>query len=185
MIAPPMHAPSTSSLPGGLTRHNSITPLHVHCTAHSLQCKTSGIAPKHDASLLPAGRSRCCATPPLSTPEATRCPFPYTLRLLGGRTPLCGIGVMSAIDVTVRPAGFNALNALSRPGPGPLINTSTSRMLNSLTAWRAAAEAASWAANGVLLRLPLNPAVPELAQHRTSPWGSVTVMIVLLNVART
>ena len=41
---------------------------------------------------------------------------------------------MSAIDVTVRPAGFNARNALSRPGPGPLINTSTSRMLNSLTA---------------------------------------------------
>ena len=92
---------------------------------------------------------------------------------------------MSAIDVTVKPAGFNALNALSRPGPGPLINTSTSRILNSLTAWRAAADAASWAANGVLLRLPLKPAVPELAQHRTAPSGSVTVMIVLLNVART
>ena len=91
---------------------------------------------------------------------------------------------MSAIDVTFSPAGFNARNALSRPGPGPLMNTSTSRILKSLTAWRATADAASCAAKGVLLRLPLKPAVPELAQQRVAPWGSVIVMIVLLNVAR-
>jgi len=33
------------------------------------------------------------------------------------------------------------------------------------------------------LRLPLNPEVPAVAQHRTSPLTSVMVTIVLLNVA--
>jgi hypothetical protein len=35
----------------------------------------------------------------------------------------------------------------------------------------------------VLFREPLNPAVPALAQTTVLPAGSVTVMIVLLNVA--
>src|SRR5207253_8540740 len=39
------------------------------------------------------------------------------------------------------------------------------------------------AANGVLLRAPLNPAVPADAQEIVSPLVSVIVTIVLLNVA--
>jgi hypothetical protein len=35
----------------------------------------------------------------------------------------------------------------------------------------------------VLLRLPLNPLVPELAQQSVSPFVSVMVTVVLLNVA--
>jgi hypothetical protein len=35
----------------------------------------------------------------------------------------------------------------------------------------------------VLLRLPLNPLVPALAQHNVSPCTSVMVTVVLLNVA--
>src|SRR5215475_1751372 len=72
--------------------------------------------------------------------------------------------------------------ALSRPEPGPLTLTSTSLTPN-LVAVAAAVSAALWAANGVLLRLPLNPTVPEEAQQSASPDGSVIVTVVLLNVA--
>src|SRR5882672_2311396 len=72
--------------------------------------------------------------------------------------------------------------ALSRPEPGPLTLTSTSLTPN-FVAEEAAVSAARWAANGVLLRLPLNPTVPLEAQHKASPLGSVIVTIVLLNVA--
>src|SRR5208283_1826829 len=47
----------------------------------------------------------------------------------------------------------------------------------------AAVSAARCAANGVLLRLPLNPTVPDEAQHNASPLGSVIVTVVFLNVA--
>src|SRR5690606_956818 len=47
---------------------------------------------------------------------------------------------------------------------------------------RAAPSAAICAAKGVLLREPLKFAVPALPQLRTFPLGSVSVMIVLLNV---
>src|SRR5688572_31119447 len=52
-----------------------------------------------------------------------------------------------------------------------------------LRAFSAACWAAIWPANGVLLRLPLKPLVPALAQHRASPLVSVIVTVVLLNVA--
>src|SRR5262249_57601457 len=45
----------------------------------------------------------------------------------------------------------------------------------------AAASAASCAANGVLLREPLKPTLPELAHESVFPCRSVNVMIVLLN----
>ena len=44
---------------------------------------------------------------------------------------------------------------------------------------------AIWAANGVLLREPLKPCEPELAQAITLPCASAIVIIVLLNVAFT
>src|SRR5699024_4256475 len=47
-------------------------------------------------------------------------PFNQTRRRLGGRQPLCGMGVTSRIMVTSRPVACRARMALSRPEPGPL-----------------------------------------------------------------
>src|SRR5437016_13840423 len=71
--------------------------------------------------------------------------------------------------------------AVSRPDPGPFTKTST---FVSPCSWarRAAASAASWAANGVDLREPLKPTFPALAQDRVLPDRSVIVTIVLLKV---
>ncbi len=89
---------------------------------------------------------------------------------------------MSSIDLIVSPAACKAVIALSRPLPGPLTLTSTSRTPNFI-AFSAACWAAIWPANGVLFLLPLKPHVPELAQQRVSPLVSVIVTVVLLNVA--
>src|SRR5438477_9684712 len=109
---------------------------------------------------------------------------PYTRLRFGGRHPLCGIGVTSSIVFTIIPAVCSAVIALSRPEPGPLTRTSS-----SLTPYFEAFSAACWPAicpaNGVLLRLPLKPQVPALAQQRASPLVSVIVTTVLLNVALT
>src|SRR5690606_36381428 len=83
-------------------------------------------------------------------------PTPQTRRRFGGRHPLCGCGVTSEIVPTSRPAACSERIAVSRPEPGPFTNTSTLRMPCSI-ARRAAASAASCAANGVDLREPLNP----------------------------
>src|SRR6185436_9025596 len=76
----------------------------------------------------------------------------------------------------------NARTADSRPGPGPFTRTSNARTPYSC-ATRPALSAATCAANGVLLREPLKPAPPQVAQDNTLPWRSVMVMIVLLNDA--
>lgn len=94
------------------------------------------------------------------------------------------MGVQSSISFTFSPADCKAVMALSRPDPGPLTRTSTSRTPN-LAAFSAACCAAHWPAKGVLFRLPLNPLVPALAQHNVSPLVSVMVTVVLLNVALT
>jgi hypothetical protein len=107
----------------------------------------------------------------------------YTRRFLGGRQPLCGNGVMSVIDTTVRPAACSERIELSRPGPGPFTKTSTSRMLKSLRAVLPTLCAANWAAKGVDLRLPRKPELPLLDQQSVLPCRSVTVIIVLLNDA--
>src|SRR5262245_34634679 len=82
----------------------------------------------------------------------------------------------------MRPEPCKAVTADSRPEPGPLTRTSISFRPN-LPAFSAQVSAARWAANGVLLRLPLNPTVPAEAAQSTSPFVSVMVTIVLLNVA--
>src|SRR5688572_2452189 len=104
-----------------------------------------------------------------------------TRRRLGGRTPLCGLGVTSWIEPTSRPAAVRERMAVSRPDPGPLTKTSTLRIPCSM-ARRAAASAAVCAAYGVDLRDPLKPTWPAEAQAMTAPVGSVIEMIVLLNV---
>src|SRR5271166_6276268 len=105
-----------------------------------------------------------------------------TRRFLGGRQPLCGSGVTSSMALIESPEAWMAVMALSRPDPGPLTLTSTS-LTPYFVAVAAAVSAARCAANGVLLRLPLNPTVPDEAQQRASPLGSVIVTVVLLNVA--
>src|SRR4051812_21779447 len=73
--------------------------------------------------------------------------------------------------------------ACSRPAPGPLTFTSTST-IPLLRACCAAFSAARPAAYGVLLRAPLkNPPFPADAHAIVSPFVSVIVTIVLLNVA--
>src|SRR5688572_5476130 len=94
------------------------------------------------------------------------------------------MGVTSSIVLTVIPAVCRAVIALSRPEPGPFTRTSSS-FTPYLDAFSAACCPAHWPAKGVLLRLPLKPHVPALAQHRASPLVSVMVTTVLLNVALT
>lgn len=106
----------------------------------------------------------------------------YTRRRFFGRHPLWGKGVTSSIDLIVRPAACSDVIALSRPLPGPFTLTSTSFMPN-LIAFSAACWAASWPANGVLLRLPLKPLVPAVDQQSVSPLVSVMVTVVLLKLA--
>ena len=66
-------------------------------------------------------------------------------RRLRGRHPLCGIGVTSRIDVTVKPAACSARCAEALPEPGPDTSTSRVRMPCS-DALRAACSAATCAA---------------------------------------
>src|SRR5262245_47767385 len=91
---------------------------------------------------------------------------------------------MSLIAEISSPAACNERIAASRPAPGPLTHTST-RFIPRFKASRALASAATCAANGVLLRDPLKPALPALAQVTTLPSVSVIVTMVLLNVACT
>ena len=83
----------------------------------------------------------------------------YTRLRLGGRHPLCGIGVTSRIDFTSMPTVCSARIADSRPAPGPLTFTSSDRRPYAFAAL-AAAIAACVAANGVPFRDPLNPIPP-------------------------
>src|SRR6266702_1278349 len=83
-----------------------------------------------------------------------------TRRFLGGRQPLCGIGVTSRIERICRPAVASAWIADSRPDPGPCTRTCT-RRTPRFSASRAACSAATVAANGVDFFEPWNPALPE------------------------
>ena len=104
-------------------------------------------------------------------------------RRFWGRQPLCGTGVTSLIELIRMPSAASARTDDSRPGPGPLIRTSRFLMPCSCAA-RPATSAATWAANGVDLREPLNPWPPEDAQASDPPWRSVMVMMVLRNAVR-
>src|SRR5215213_6767202 len=86
------------------------------------------------------------------------------------------------MPVILMPACWIWMIACSRPAPGPRTRTSHSITPCLRAAW-AAASAARPAANGVLLRAPLKPTVPADAHEIVSPFVSVIVTIVLLNVA--
>ena len=112
-------------------------------------------------------------------------PETQTLRFFGGRHPLCGIGVLSLMVRTSRPAVASARTADSRPGSRTAdVHFHASADPDSL-ALLAAVSDACCAANGVPLRDPRNPSEPELDHAITFPIGSVMVMMVLLNEAWT
>ena len=94
--------------------------------------------------------------------------LPTLRRFFGGRQPLCGIGVTSAILRILKPIAFSARTADSRPGPGPLMRTSMFFTPHSCAALPAFS-AATCAANGVLLREPLKPQLPEVAHASVLP----------------
>ena len=87
------------------------------------------------------------------------------------------MGVISLIDFISKPSACKARMADSLPAPGPFILTSTYLTPNSL-ALAEASLAANWAAKGVPLRAPLNPAVPALAQQTVFPCWSLMVIMV-------
>lgn len=92
-----------------------------------------------------------------------------------------GMGVTSLMLVTASPALCRDRIAASRPAPGPLTNTSICRRPCSIP-FRAASSPALCAAKAVDFLEPRNPTVPELPHAMTIPLGSVSVMMVLLNV---
>lgn len=101
---------------------------------------------------------------------------------MGGRQPLCGMGVTSLISVTSNPEAESDRIAASRPEPGPFTHTSTFLIPASMAS-RAALEAACWAAKGVDFLEPLKPERPALDQETVLPWESVILIRVLLKVA--
>src|SRR5918997_1510489 len=105
-----------------------------------------------------------------------------TRRFLGGRQPLCGIGVTSRIETTRSPTEASAWMADSRPLPGPCTRTCTRRSPRFMAS-RPQFSAATVAANGVDFLDPLKPAFPAEPQASALPRMSVIVISRLLNVA--
>ena len=94
---------------------------------------------------------------------------------------MCGIGVVSLIEIILNPLACNALRAVSLPEPGPL--TSTERIfIPTSKAFTAAESAATCAAYGVDFLDPLNPFCPAEAHEITFPFLSAIDTIVLLIV---
>ncbi len=102
---------------------------------------------------------------------------------LARRQPLCGIGVTSRMDVTVKPAACSARRADSRPEPGPQTSTSTMRMPSR----GLAGGILGGDLRGIRGGLPrtLEAHQPDDDQEMVLPCASVMVIIVLLNDAFT
>ena len=81
-----------------------------------------------------------------------------------------------------RPVACKDLIAVSLPAPGPDKKTSVCCIPWSIACF-AAFSAAVCAANGVPFLAPLKPVTPADAHDNVSPFKSVIVIIVLLNVA--
>src|SRR5437899_5232379 len=91
------------------------------------------------------------------------------------------MGVTSLMAEISSPAACSDRIAASRPEPGPFTHTSTFFKPSEIASF-AADSAEICAAKGVLLRDPLNPTLPALAQATVWPSMSVIVTMVLLNV---
>src|SRR4030095_9368778 len=106
----------------------------------------------------------------------------YTRRRLGGRQPLCGIGVVSRMVITRMPALAIARIADSRPPPGPF-TLNSHWCIPASCAFLAASYAACCAANGVPLREPRKPRAPADDCAIRLPSRSVIEIMVLLKEA--
>src|SRR5260370_34521982 len=91
------------------------------------------------------------------------------------------MGVTSRIIVIFRPAAAIARSADSRPAPGPFTRTVTLFRPCSIDL-AAASPAATCAAQGVDLRLPLNPRAPADDQAITVPGTAGMVVVVVVKV---
>ena len=98
---------------------------------------------------------------------------------MGGRHPLCGIGVISRISIICRPAFCKLRITVSRPGPGPLIKILICLIPKSRQRFKTVS-IAIFAANGVPFRAPLNPHEPADDQAIVSPFKFDNVISVLL-----
>ena len=94
---------------------------------------------------------------------------------------MCGIEVVSLIDIILNPLAWSALSAVSLPDPGPLISTDKVFIPYS-KALLAAESAAICAAYGVDFLEPLKPFCPAEAHAITFPFVSAIEIIVLLKV---
>src|SRR3989344_257325 len=104
----------------------------------------------------------------------------YTLLGLGGRGPLCGIGLASRRDATVNPCAPESVRMTeSRPDPTPFTTTCS---WNGPVFWIFSSTTAVTfcAAKGVAFFGPENPSDPADAHVITFPDASVTVISVLL-----
>ena len=98
-------------------RRSPLMPPGGTCSLHLL---SSGLAPLLRNRSVPSRRESLHLGPiyrAISTSDRAR--------FLGGRQPLCGIGVMSSMLVIFSPQPLSARTADSRPGPGPPTRTST------------------------------------------------------------
>lgn len=104
---------------------------------------------------------------------------PHSLRAFRGRQPLCGMGVLSVMEITSRPPMVSPLMADKRPGPRPF--TTTRMWVTPFpAAFAAAAMPAVWAAMPVPFLAFRKPSVPQEA--RASGWfaADMTWICVLL-----
>src|SRR5580658_2637714 len=138
--------------------------------------------PKTTKTIMPKALAHIVLRVEPGAPNHVSLAMNQTLRRLGGRQPLCGIGVTSRMLRTSMPVVARARIADSRPEPGPETRTSTERTPWSRAAL-AAPTAACCAANGVPLREPRKPSEPEDFQESVLPTWSVMVTMVLLNDA--
>src|SRR3989344_5843528 len=106
----------------------------------------------------------------------------YTRLGLGGRGPLCGIGVASLIERIWMPLPEKARRTDSRPAPTPRIITDASfSPIIMLFSPRNSPTLA--AAYGVDFLAPEKPSAPALEDTMAFPLSSVIIAFVLLKVA--
>lgn len=106
-------------------------------------------------------------------------PSRQSLRAFLGRQPLCGMGVLSVIEITSRPPIVRPWMADKRPGPRPF---TTTRMWVTpfAVAFAAAAMPAVCAAMPVPFLAFLNPSVPQEVRARGWLAAETTWICVLL-----
>src|SRR5918995_97439 len=178
VVGPPELLLGDPVVPAGLLLlHEPEAELGLAAPAPSVLSRRVGLLLQR---VLPHGGEHYPGPPVSPAPRScVTCHTCYPLRLLGGLHPLCGWPVTSFMESTSMPMDWKVRAAMSLPEPWPLTSIST-----RLTPWSmalfATLSAVIWAANGVLLRLPLKPRDPADSQAITLPSWSLTETMVLL-----